>query len=240
MATQALVSCSCTSVSAKEQLGSAFWGAPSSSSNNPIISGSGYDDAQVRCFRRRARAPLPGVRMAISRKKKEETVDRAKQQLEGAYLVAGIKYAGLTVKQFQQLRKSLPQDTTLMVAKNKLIGKAIEGTRWEALKPALTGMNAWLFVHTEEIPAALKPYRTLQKELKLENNDFSGAVFEGRFYSPEEFKALETMPTRADLYSKLLGTLKSPSSNLVGTLQGPARNLVFTLKAYVKKLEEEA
>jgi large subunit ribosomal protein L10 len=48
------------------------------------------------------------------------------------------------------------------------------------------------------------------------------------------------MPTRADLYSKLLGTLKSPSSNLVGTLQGPARNLVFTLKAYVKKLEEEA
>jgi len=178
--------------------------------------------------------------MAISRKKKEETVDRAKQQLEGAYLVAGIKYAGLTVKQFQQLRKSLPQDTTLMVAKNKLIGKAIEGTRWEALKPALTGMNAWLFVHTEEIPAALKPYRTLQKELKLENNDFSGAVFEGRFYSPEEFKTLETMPTRADLYSKLLGTLKSPSSNLVGTLQGPARNLVFTLKAYVKKLEEEA
>ncbi len=108
------------------------------------------------------------------------------------------------------------------------------------MKPALTGMNAWLFVHTEEIPAALKPYRTLQKELKLENNDFSGAVFEGRFYSPEEFKALETMPTRADLYSKLLGTLKSPSSNLVGTLQGPARNLVFTLKAYVKKLEEEA
>jgi hypothetical protein len=108
-------------MSAKEQLGSAFWGAPSSS-NNPIISGSGYDDAQVRCFRRRARAPLPGVRMAISRKKKEETVDRAKQQLEGAYLVAGIKYAGLTVKQFQQLRKSLPQDTTLMVTKNKLIG----------------------------------------------------------------------------------------------------------------------
>ncbi len=123
MAAQALVSCSCTSVSAKEQLGSVFWGAPSSSSNNPIISGSGFDDAQLRCSRRRASRPLPGVRMAISRKKKEETVDRAKQQLEGAYLVAGIKYAGLTVKQFQQLRKSLPEDTTLMVAKNKLIGK---------------------------------------------------------------------------------------------------------------------
>lgn len=57
-------------------------------------------------------------------------------------------------------------------------------------------MNAWLFVHTEEIPGALKPYRDLQKELKLEDNDFTGAVFEGRFFTPEEFKVLESMPTR--------------------------------------------
>jgi len=126
-----------------------------------------------------------------------------------------------------------------MVAKNKLIGKAIEGTEWEALKPALKGMNAWLFVHTEEIPAALKPYRDLQKELKLEN-DFTGAVFEGRFFTPEEFKVLESLPTRAELYGKLLGTIQAPAAALVGTLQAPARELVFTLKAYVKKLEDEA
>jgi len=188
--------------------------------------------------------PLPSrksgvVRMAISRKKKEETVEKTRQQLEGCMLVAGIKYTGLTVKHMQQLRKALPQETTLMVAKNKLIGKAIEGTEWEALKPALKGMNAWLFVHTEEIPSALKPYRDLQKELKLEN-DFTGAVFEGRFFTPEEFKVLESMPTRAELYGKLLGTIQAPAAALVGTLQAPARELVFTLKAYVKKLEDEA
>lgn len=104
----------------------------------------------------------------------------------------------------------------------------------------MKGMNAWLFVHSEEIPAALKPYRTFQKERKLEDNDFSGAVFEGKFYAPTEFKALETMPTRAEIYSKLLGTLMSPASALVGTIQAPARDLVLTLKAYVQKLEEEA
>jgi len=63
------------------------------------------------------------VRMAISRKKKEETVEKTRQQLEGCMLVAGIKYTGLTVKHMQMLRKALPQETTLMVAKNKLIGK---------------------------------------------------------------------------------------------------------------------
>ncbi|EFJ12741.1 hypothetical protein SELMODRAFT_425112 [Selaginella moellendorffii] len=99
---------------------------------------------------------------------------------------------GVTVQQMQNLRRSLPEKTKLMVAKNTLVGKAIEGTKWEALKPCLKGMNAWLFVHTEEIPAALKPYRAFQKELKLDS-DFTGAVFEGKFYAP--FNQLETMPS---------------------------------------------
>lgn len=142
------------------------------------------------------------------------------------------------MKQFQELRKSLPDSVNILVAKNTLVEKAIEGTQWEALKPCMKGMNAWLFVHSEEIPAAIKPYRSFQKEKKLEDNDFTGAVFEGKFYGPSDFKALETMPTRAEIYAKLLGSLKTPASSLVGTLQAPARDLVMVLKAYVQKLEE--
>eukprot|EP00262_Sarcandra_glabra_P020570 TRINITY_DN8255_c0_g2_i1.p1 TRINITY_DN8255_c0_g2~~TRINITY_DN8255_c0_g2_i1.p1 ORF type:complete len:250 (-),score=24.26 TRINITY_DN8255_c0_g2_i1:255-941(-) len=184
-------------------------------------------------------ASRPQIRAAISRTKKEETVETVKNQLENCYLVAGIKYKGLTVKQFQDLRKSLPESVKLVVAKNTLVGKAIEGTPWEALKPCMKGMNAWLFVHTEEIPGALKPYRNFQKEKKLEDNDFTGAVFEGKYYGPADFKALETMPTRAEIYAKLLGSLQSPAISLVSTLQAPARDIVLVLKAYVKKLEEE-
>ncbi|PWA95239.1 Ribosomal protein L10 [Artemisia annua] len=180
------------------------------------------------------------IRSAISRSKKEETIETVKQQLQDCQLIAGIKYKGFTVQQFQQLRTTFPENTKLIVAKNTLVLKAIEGTQWEALKPCMKGMNAWLFVHSEEIPAALKPYRTFQKEKKLEDNDFSGAVFEGKYYAPEEFKALETLPTRAEVYAKLLGSLKNPATSVVGTLQAPARNLVLTLKAYVKKLEEES
>ncbi|KAF5790224.1 putative ribosomal protein L10P [Helianthus annuus] len=188
--------------------------------------------------RKPTRTPLT-IRSAISRTKKEETVETVKQQLEGCHLIAGINYKGFTVQQFQQLRTTFPDSTKLIVAKNTLVIKAIEGTPWEPLKPCMKGMNAWLFVHSEEIPAAIKPYRTFQKEKKLEENDFSGAVFEGKYYPPEEFKVLENLPTRAEVYAKLLGSLKGPATSVVGTLQAPARNLVMTLKAYVNKLEEE-
>ncbi|PON44400.1 Ribosomal protein [Parasponia andersonii] len=182
---------------------------------------------------------LPTVRSAISRSKKEETVEAVKQNLDNCFLLAGISYKGFTVKQFQDLRRSLPENTKLIVAKNTLVYKAIEGTKWEALRPCMTGMNAWLFVHSEEIPAAIKPYRDFQKERKLEENDFTGAVFEGKFYGPGDFKQLETMPTRAEIYAKLLGSLQGPASSLVGTIQAPARDLVMLLKAYVNKLEQE-
>ncbi|XP_051127001.1 50S ribosomal protein L10, chloroplastic [Andrographis paniculata] len=185
------------------------------------------------------RPPIaPKIRAAISRTKKEETVEKVKQQLDECHLIAGIGYKGLTVQQFQDLRTQLPATSTLLVAKNTLVLKAIEGTKWEALKPCMKGMNAWLFVHTEEIPAALKPYRTFQKEKKLEDNDFTGAVFEGKFYSPDEFKALENLPTRAEVYATILGAVKGPASAIVGTIQAPARDLVMVLKAYCKKLEE--
>lgn len=185
------------------------------------------------------RKPKLSIRSAISRNRKEETVETVRTQLDNCHLIAGIKYKGLSVKQFQDLRQSLPESTKLLVAKNTLVYKAIEGTPWEALKPCMTGMNAWLFVHSEEIPAAIKPYRTFQKEKKLEDNDFTGAVFEGKFYGPGDFKVLENMPTRAEIYAQLLGSLNSPASSLVGTIQAPARELVMVLKAYVKKLEEE-
>ncbi|KAM3228918.1 hypothetical protein ACQJBY_060068 [Aegilops geniculata] len=181
------------------------------------------------------------VRAAISRGRKEDTVAVVREQLEGCYLLAGIRYEGLTVKQFQGIRDALPESCHLLVAKNTLVGKAIEGTPWEALKPCMKGMNAWLFVHTEEVPVALKPYRAFQKEERVEEtNDFIGAVFEGKYYAPAEFKSLETMPSRAEVYSKLLGALNGPATSLVTTLQAPARDVVAVLSAYVRKLEEES
>ncbi|KAI4385718.1 hypothetical protein MLD38_003713 [Melastoma candidum] len=179
------------------------------------------------------------VRSAISRTKKEETVEAVKTHLQDCSLIAAINYKRFTVKQFQELRRSLPESATLIVAKNTLVFKAVEGTPWEALKPCMKGMNAWMFVRGEEIPAAIKPYRTFQKEKKLEENDFTGAVFEGKFYGPGEVKELESLPTRAEIYSKLLGGLQGPAIGLVSTLQAPGRDVVMVLKAFVQKLEEE-
>ncbi|XP_010937776.1 large ribosomal subunit protein uL10c [Elaeis guineensis] len=163
---------------------------------------------------------LPSIRAVVSRSKRE----MIRRELENCHLVAGIWCHGLTVKQLQALRGALPETTKLVVTKNTLVEKAIEGTKWEPLKPCIKGMNAWFFVHSDQIPFGLKPYRDFQKEWKLVLNDFTGAVFEGRLYGPDDFQALETMPTLMESHAYLLGCLQTPAISLVSTLQSPERD----------------
>lgn len=209
-----------------DKTSSEFWGSRSSTLSVPA-----WTNGPVA-------AKMPKVEMAISRQKKEQTVEKARQELENCSLVASINYQRFTVKQFQDLRRKLPESTSLVVMKNSLLEKAIEGTEFEALKPAMTGMNAFLFVHSDEIPPSLKPFRDMQKEFKMDLNDFTGAVFEGKYYSPSDMNSLETLPSRAEVYAKLLGVMQGPARNVVTTVQAPARQLVMTLKAHVQKMEE--
>lgn len=142
-----------------------------------------------------------------------------RRQLENCHLIAGIYCNGLSTKQLQDLRASLPPSSKLIIAKNSLMEQTLKGTKWEPLKFCATGMNAWLFVHDDDgIPAALKPYREFQKKEGVGFNDFRGAVFEGRVYGPDEFAELESMPTRMESYRYLLGCLQTPAAWLVGIL----------------------
>ncbi|XP_020108651.1 50S ribosomal protein L10, chloroplastic-like [Ananas comosus] len=162
-----------------------------------------------------ASTALPPIRAAVARSKREAI----RRELENCQLLAGIWCHGLTVRQLQALRGALPDTARLVVAKNSLVEKAIEGTKWEPLRPCAKGMNAWLFVHSDDVPPALNPYRHFQREWKLALNDFTGAVYEGRLYGPDDFAALEAMPTRLQSYAYLLGCLHTPAVSLLGVLQ---------------------
>uniref|UniRef100_UPI00402B05CB uL10m n=1 Tax=Brassica oleracea var. botrytis TaxID=3715 RepID=UPI00402B05CB len=149
---------------------------------------------------------------------------KTKINLQNCHFITGINYNGLTVKQLQELRGILRENsnTKLLVAKNTLVFKALEGTKWESLKPCMKGMNAWIFVQTEDIPAALKTFVSFQKEKKLFDNNLGGAVFEKKLYGPQDYKVIETMPSRADVYGVMFGALHWPGLDLVNTLQAPS------------------
>jgi hypothetical protein len=90
------------------------------------------------------------VQAAISRQRKEETVAQLEELLKDSAVVVGLRYQGLTVKQLQDFRRSLPEQSKMLVCKNTLMRVACDKVDgWSELKPATKGDNAWLFVNEE-------------------------------------------------------------------------------------------
>lgn len=117
-------------------------------------------------FSSRVGASRLQVQNAISRQRKEETVQQLETLLQGSAVVVGLRYQGLTVKQLQEFRRSLPAESKVLVCKNTLMRVAcdkVEG--WSELKPATKGDNAWLFVNEEVIAESIKAYVAFEKKL---------------------------------------------------------------------------
>ncbi|MCL5094174.1 MAG: hypothetical protein M1355_03520 [Patescibacteria group bacterium] len=59
-----------------------------------------------------------------------------------------------------------------------------------------------------------------------------GGVLNGKSISLDEIKSLALMPSREEMYAKIVGSLASPLRGLASVLQGNLRGLVNVLSQY--------
>ena len=88
--------------------------------------------------------------------------------------------------------------------------------------------------YTEGDPVALA--KALAKYAK-DNPEFTfkAGVVEGRVISIKEIEALATMPSKEEIYSKLLFLLNAPAQRLVTAMNALGRNLAVVIDQGVKE-----
>jgi len=176
--------------------------------------------------------------MAVSRAKKKEQVDKLGKQLQKASSLIVTTYSKLTVAQDCELRKALRSSgARYAVVKNTLAELAAKGTKVEGVLKNLSGINSIAF--TEGDPVALA--KALSKYAK-DNPEFTfkAGVVEGRVISIADIKALATMPSKEEIYSKLLFLINAPAQRLATALNAVGRNLAVVVNQGVeqKKFKE--
>ncbi|MBD3248352.1 50S ribosomal protein L10 [Candidatus Falkowbacteria bacterium] len=175
--------------------------------------------------------------MPKTKQQKKEIVDSLKDKLSRSKSVIFTKFEGLGVAENESLRKDLRDSSSeYCVAKKTLMDIAFKD--FEGLSPKdFEGKVAAIFGYEDEVAPA-KVVSDFKKELSDEEKDkivFVGGLLENKFISKEEVDNLSKLPSREELYAKVVGSLNSPISGFVNALAGNLRNLVYVLKAIEEK-----
>ena len=176
--------------------------------------------------------------MPVTKAKKTQQVEKLSKDLKNVSNLVVATYTKMTVPQDYELRKVLRgAGAKYQVVKNTLAEKAAKGTKVEGALKELSGVTS--IAYTTGDPVAMA--KALTKYAKdTPEFTFKVGVVEGRVVTIKEIEALATMPSKEELYSKLLFLISSPAQRLVTVMNAVGRNLAVVVDQGVqqKKFKE--
>jgi large subunit ribosomal protein L10 len=171
--------------------------------------------------------------MAVTRAKKVEQTEELSAELKKVSSLIVTTFSKLTVAQDFELRKTVRNSgAKYAVVKNTLAERAAKGTKVEEALKNLSGVTS--IAYTQGDPVALA--KALAKYAK-DNPElsFKSGVVEGRVISIREIDALATMPSKEEIYSKLLFLISAPAQRLVTVINAAGRDLAVVINQGVEK-----
>lgn len=173
----------------------------------------------------------------MDRTEKREFVTELHEALSNTSMVVVTRNAGLTVAEATDLRRKMrASGSTFKVAKNRLTNLAVEGTRFDGIRPMLTGpiALAWSTDPVAVAKAAVEFAKTNDKLVLV------GGALGTQTLDADGVKALAELPSLDELRARLVGMISTPATRIAGVLQAPAGQLARVFGAYAKKDEESA
>lgn len=139
---------------------------------------------------------------------------------------------GMTAAQTESLRVGMrAEGVTFKVSKNRLVQRAIKGTRFEGIGPLLKGPTG---IATSKDPvAAAKVAAKFAKD--NEKLVILGGALGDKVLDKSGIEALSRLPSLDEMRASFLRLLQTPATRLAVLAQKPAEQLARVLKAKAEK-----
>ncbi|MBY0503806.1 MAG: 50S ribosomal protein L10 [Bryobacteraceae bacterium] len=169
---------------------------------------------------------------------KKRELDALRADLEATRNLFVTSFNKLTVAQDYALRKAIKEvGGDYQVVKNTIAEKASEGLDHAPALKGLVGMNSVAWTQGDVVALA----KTLTKYAK-DNPAFTfkAGVVEGRVIDIKAVNELANLPSKEEIYSKLLWLINAPAQRLVTVTNAVGRNLAVVVDQGVKENKFQA
>jgi large subunit ribosomal protein L10 len=173
--------------------------------------------------------------MPKTREQKRDILEILKEKISRSKSVVFTKFDKLEAKEGEELRRELKKENSeYYVAKKTLMKLAFKESGIENLNPRdFDGRVAAVFGYEDEVAPA-KIIAKFQKT-HAEKIDFVAGILENKLLSGVEVTELSKLPSKQELYAKIVGSINAPISGFVNAMAGNLKNLVYVLKAIEEK-----
>ena len=171
--------------------------------------------------------------MAVTKAKKIEVTEKLTKQFKTANHAIVGTFNKLTVEKDYELRKAVRSaGGKYSVVKNTLAERAAKGTKIEEAVKGLAGVTSIAFTEGDPVQLA----KVLSKFVKDNPEyEFKAGVVDGKVIKVSEIDALASMPSKEEIYSKLLFLINAPAQRLVTVLNATGRDLAVVIDQGVQK-----
>jgi large subunit ribosomal protein L10 len=164
---------------------------------------------------------------------KKKDIESLRQDLQESQNLFVTGYEKLKVGQDFELRKTVrAAGGKYRVVKNNLAEIASQGTASEAVLKGLRGMTS--MAYTTNDPVALAKALTAYAKVNP-SFTFKEGVVQGRAIDIKQIGELATMPSKEQIYAKLLYLINAPAQRLAMTINAAGRTLAVVIDQGVKE-----
>jgi large subunit ribosomal protein L10 len=169
----------------------------------------------------------------MKRDEKQKQAQDLHEVLQKARTVILSGFEGLTVAQDSQLRRQVAEaGGKYRVVKNSVIERAAQGTPVEPVARNLRGTTSLAYTEAEPVTLA-KALVTYAKENPA--LVFRTGLVEGRVVSLEDVTLIASLPSRDDLFARVLYVISAPARQVAVMAAGVARSLACVIQQGVKE-----